>query len=244
MVKVDFIRRQSFFVVLCVVAAVVAIQPRAGYAQEPNLFNSYDFSGDFTDSLGNGDDLIPDNVATSSFGGGMWTWTATTQPGGGVIMDTVNTITDHYSISIRFMYTEVGPSWRKIISFKDQSDDNGFYFYGGQLQFYPYGDLGATTFPANTMIELVVTRDNTDNTVSAYVVDNEGNLTLEIQVQDTLLSTIPQEVAGKSRFRFFQDDMDVTGEWTPGGTVDWIRVWDGPLEAGDIPVELMTLTVE
>jgi hypothetical protein len=235
---------QSLLVALAVFALVVFVQPRTAGAQIPNLVNSYEFSGNFEDSLGNGEDLVQDNVETSTFGGGTWTWTAVTDPGAGLIMDTVNTISDNYSISLKFMFTEVGPSWKKIISFKDQSDDNGFYFYGGQLQFYPYGDLGPTVFPANTMIELVVTRDSVTNTVAAYVVDDGGTLTLEIEVEDTLLSTVPQVVGGKSRFRFFQDDTDTNGEWTPGGTVDWIRVWDGPLDPGQIPVELMSFTAE
>jgi len=244
MVMKGSIRRQSLLAAFAVLAVVIAAQPNTVSAQVPNLINSYDFNGNFEDSLGIGDDLVQDNVATGTFGGGTWTWTATTDPGAGLIMDTVNTITDDYSVSVKFMFTEVGPSWKKIISFKDQSDDDGFYFYNGQLQFYPYGDLGATTFSPNTMIELVVTRDSTDNTVSAYIVDDVGNLTLEIQVEDTSLTTIPQQVGGKSRFRFFQDDEATSGEWTPGGTVDWIRVWDGPLDPGNIPVELMTFAVE
>ena len=244
MVTHDVVRYRSILAACAVLVLAVTIHPNTVSAQMPDLINSYEFSGDFTDSRGVGDDLIEDNVATSSFGGGMWTWTATTDPGAGLIMNTVNTITDHYSISIKFMYTEVGPSWKKIISFKDQLDDNGFYFNGGLLEFYPYDENGITVFSPNTMIELVVTRDNVTNTVSAYVVDDQGNLTLEIQVEDTLLSTIPQQVAGKSQFRFFQDDEDTMGEWTPGGTVDWIRVWDGPLDPEDIPVELMAITVD
>jgi hypothetical protein len=66
----------------CAIALIV-IFLSATSSHAATLINQYDFQGDFTDTLGAGDNLTPVNTNTSSFGGDAWTWTASTNPGGG-----------------------------------------------------------------------------------------------------------------------------------------------------------------
>ena len=75
------------------------------------LVSVYTLDTDFSDSLGFSGNLVEFNNSSSSFGGGAWSWTATTNPGGGLIMDVPASISSVYSISLRMSLDRfyVGP---------------------------------------------------------------------------------------------------------------------------------------
>ena len=61
----------------------------------------YAFDTDLSDSLGFSGNLAEFNNSSSSFSGGAWSWNATTNPGGVLIMDVPASISSVYSISLR-----------------------------------------------------------------------------------------------------------------------------------------------
>jgi hypothetical protein len=214
------------FFLLMTIILLIATLFVAHPVSAQNLINAYEFNGNFVDSLGNGNPLVEFNTNTSGFGAGEWWWTANTDPGGGLILTTPIPNPQNYSIGIRVEYDEVGPSWRKIISFLTQSDDEGLYFNSGDLNLYSQG-AGINTYNADTFYDIIFTRDSLDN-VNIYIVDG-GAANLEISLNDSSDETVPNSVPGGYEFRLFHDDSSTDSEWSSGGTVRSIRIWDGPL---------------
>lgn len=195
------------------------------------LLNQYEFKGDLKDSLGKGDDLIVSNAATSGFGANGWSWTANLDPGTGLALTTPLANPANYTIGLRFKYTDVD-GYRKIISFLSSSDDRGLYFYNGVVDQYSLS-TGVKTFTPGTFYDLIMTRNASNNSVSIYMIDN-GAVTNEINLTDSGLETVPNVVGGKAQFLLFRDDTSTNHEWTSGGTVSIIKVWDGALSQEEI----------
>ena len=215
----------------CAVALIV-IFLYATNSHAATLINQYDLQGDFTDTLGAGDNLTPVNTSTSSFGSDAWTWTASTDPGGGLILDSSITDPTNYSLGFRVSYEQVGPSWRKIVAFKGNTTDNGLYFYNANLQFYPFGVNAAVTFQPNTFYDFIFSRSG--DVMSVYIVEQNGDVTKVYEETDLGNSSVPIANGDKYQFQLFMDDLVVTGEWTSGGAVEIIRVWDGALTEDEI----------
>lgn len=199
-----------------------------------DLIHEYDFNGNLNDTVGSGVPLtIHPNTATSGFGVSEWWWTATTSPGGGLILNTDIADPQNYSLGFRIEFNQVGPSWRKIISFKGPMDDDGLYFYNSNLQFYPFGTNTAITYSADTFYDFIFVR-SPDDIIRVYVVEGNGTVTKVYEEDDPGDYSVPLLVAGKYQFLLFVDDLEVTGEWTNGGTVKSVRVWNGTLSEDDI----------
>ncbi len=196
------------------------------------LINQYDFNGTFNDTLVTGDPLAEFNTAANGFAAGEWWWTADSNPGGGLILTTPILNPANYSVGIRFKFNEVSPGYRKIISFLGSGSDRGLYFYNGVLNQYSI-DSGTTVFNPDTYYDLIITRDAATNNAKYYIVDN-GMVLLEIDIADPGLETVPNLVGGRAQFLLFHDDITTSGEWTTGGTVQRIRVWDTPLTSNEI----------
>ena len=198
------------------------------------LLSRYNFEGDFSDLLGNSGSLISNNTSAESFVPDGWTWNAIINPGGGLIMDVDGALADNYSIGLRFEFDLVAPSWRKIIDFKERAIDTGLYFLNGNIQFYPVTP-GSTALSNNTFLDLIITRDQSTGLVSVFL---NGSTSAETSFIDSGLNAVALLTgSSKARFIFFQNDLVNTGEWTPGGTVRRILVWDAPLIG---PSELTT----
>ena len=199
-----------------------------------DLIHQYDFDGNLNDTVGSGDPLtIYPNTATNGFGDSEWWWTATTTPGGGLIINTDIADPQTYSLGFRIEFNQVGPSWKKIISFKGPSDDNGLYFYGSHLQFYPFGSNTEITYSADTFYDFIFVRSS-DDIIRVYVVEGDGTVTNVYERDDSGDDAVPLFVTGKYQFMLFMDDITTTSEWTDGGTVKSIRVWNGTLAEEEI----------
>ncbi len=210
--------------------------------QAQNLIAHYDFNNSFTDKLSGSvldkfgatsDGYLHDN-ATSSFGsdvnGNFWQWESSlaSTRGGGLWIDVNSNISTNYSIGVRFSFSDTQGGYRKIIDYKNQTSDNGFYFYsGGKFNFYPNGTLGLTTTTNNTIVDIIVTRSSS-NTFKAYIVNN-GIMTKELEVSDASEYAVPTLVNGKPRFRFFHDEIGTSREASQSGKVYSIKIWDGPI---------------
>ncbi|HMJ66387.1 MAG TPA: Ig-like domain-containing protein, partial [Candidatus Binatia bacterium] len=125
-----------------------------------------------------------------------------------------------YTVVMLFSFNDV-TSWRRIIDFKDTATDNGLYVYDSDLQFYPFVDGPPNAIPANTFVQVALTRDS-GKTVTGYV---NG-------VQQFSFVDSPDEGAlGPGNvLRFFRDN----GLEGSAGSVARIRIFNAPLTAGQI----------
>lgn len=194
------------------------------------LVSVYTLDTDLSDSLGFSGDLVEFNNSSSSFGGGAWSWSAATNPGGGLIMDVPASISSVYSISLRMkldqFYTGPNDAYVKLIDFKDRTSDNGLYLFDNQINFFGSDSeyLGGT-LTTNTDFDILLTR-SASNEVNVYL---DGSATPIISFTDTAEDAVPTLVGGTSRFRLFHDDAYYSSsqqdEWSTG-SVDEIRLWN------------------
>ncbi|MFM7519530.1 MAG: beta-propeller fold lactonase family protein [Planctomycetota bacterium] len=164
----------------------------------------YAFDTDLSDSLGFSGNLAEFNNSSSSFSGGGWSWNATTNPGGGLIMDVPASISSVYSISLRMsldrFYSGPRDEYVKLIDFKDTTAGYGLYVFEDQISFFGSGDeyLGGTLTP-DTFFDILLTR-SASNEVKIYL---DGSSTPIISFTDTAHDAVPTLVGGTSRFRLF-----------------------------------------
>ncbi len=222
---------------------------------EASLIAQYDFAGNLLDSLngslltafGTANDGYNHNNATSGFGTDdgingdttYWQWTSTLARGGGFWIDVNSNISSNYSVGVRFAYNSTGPSYKKIIDYKNSTSDNGFYFYGnGKLNYFPNSALGLTSVADNQIMDIVATRA-ADGTFTAYMVV-DGTLYKELQISDTNGDAIPAVVNGKPRFGFFFDENQTAAEATSGGKVYSIKIWNKPITQDEVKTAMNT----
>ncbi|WP_248924182.1 S-layer homology domain-containing protein [Paenibacillus hamazuiensis] len=239
-------RWKKQLIMLLLIAMVAAsfsnlVAPLEAEAASPaNLVASYDFNGNFSDSLGNSQLSVVSGTyggktysnSTSAFGTDLsvtdstyWRWTSNAQNGGGFTIDLDPNISDHYSIGLRFSFDSIPGGYAKIIDYKNKTSDDGFYFNNGKLNFYPTS-TGNLTTAANQVVDIIATRDRTTQKFIAYMVVN-GVLAKQIETVGS--NSVPVIVNGKVRFGFFHDDYATAGEKTTGGKVYSIKFWDGPI---------------
>jgi hypothetical protein len=198
-----------------------------------SLIHQFDFNGTLNDTIASGVSLTEHpNTASSGFGDGEWWWTADSSPGGGLILQT-DQLTDPqaYSLGFSVKFNETGPGYKKIVSFKGSTDDNGLYFYGSHLNFFPFGSNTDITYSADEYYDFVFTRSDAD-VIIVYVIEGDGTITKVYEESDATDSSVPVLVGDDYQFMFFMDDGG--SEWTTGGTVKNLRVWNQVLSATDI----------
>jgi hypothetical protein len=187
--------------------------------------------------------VCPANPCNSaaSFGsdadGKYWTWSSTNSRGGGFTVLTSANIGTSYTIALKFSFAQV-TSWRKIIDYENRVTDNGFYYYSSKLQFYNGGATfnSVTSYPANTVLDLVVVRESTNpsdpsvlsGTFTVYAVGSDNSLTQLFQYSDTIGNSIPHVTSGGlTKLGFFFDDNATSSEATSNGKVYDLRIWSG-----------------
>jgi len=195
----------------------------------------YTLDTDLSDSLGFSGNLAEFNNSSSSFGGGAWSWNATTNPGGGLIMDVPTSISSVYSISLRMkldrFYSGPNDAYVKLIDFKDATADYGLYLLEDQISFFGSDReyLGGR-LTANTFFDILLTR-SASNEVKIYL---DGSATPIISLTDTAEDAVPTLAGGTNRFRLFHDDtyysFSQQDEWSTG-SVDEIRLWNMDIQA-------------
>ncbi len=215
--------------------------PASAAAPSPTIH--YAFDGNFND-LGGASTLTPMPTcptldgnacnATAEFGndadGGYWQWTSTAQRGGGFRMLSNQPIGDTYTMTMKFSFDMVGPSWRKIIDFRDRVPDTGFYFINGTIRFYNLGTASSQVYPANTVLDLVAVRQSTGGlagTFTVYARGADGILTQLISISDPNGQSIPfVNGSNQTLLGFFFDDTATSSEATNGGKVYDIKFWE------------------
>ncbi len=194
------------------------------------LLHRFEFDGDLTDEIG-GSDLIPVHAATSSFADGAWNWTATSHPGGGLLLRANLINPEEYSLRVVFKFNNFYYTWTKILSFQGYiegthyfSSDHGLYFYYNQLEFYPYITNPNIVFNPNVWYDMVFTR-NANGLIRFYVTPLGQPQQLVLEFEDPDYQAVPSINNDFNCWGLFYDDTHTTSEWTSGGSVSLVEVW-------------------
>ncbi len=131
-----------------------------------------------------------------------------------------------FSLELSFKFDATG-GWRKIADFHDRADDTGFYQLNGNLSFYPVTTAGAADFVADINVHVVLTRDGAANTVTGYV-----NGQQRFSFNDT--SPLATITAGNNKLTLFADDFATGQGEATGGTVNYVRIFNGALTAAEV----------
>lgn len=220
------------------VTSTFGISPAVAAPAVPTV--SYTFEGNTNDAW-NGSTFTPAPAcpadpcnATTAFGSadgdGYWEWSSTDQRGGGFTIDTNQSLTNTYTILMKFSFQDFS-GYRKIIDYLDRSSDTGFYIYNSRINFYPLG-TSANSFTAGQELTLMVTRQSTTGNAGIFTVYTyDGtNFNQELQVNDTGGTSIPATStvhSGGTKLGFFFDDTDTSSEATSSGRVYSLKMWQG-----------------
>jgi hypothetical protein len=222
---------------------IAATPNLAGATTAPDPTIHYPFDGNLND-LGGASTLttmptcptVDGNAcnATAAFGndsnGGFWEWTSTANRGGGFRLLSNQSIGSTYTLTMKFSFDMVGPSWRKIIDFRNRVPDTGFYFINGTIRFYNLGVASTQVYPANTVLDLVAVRQSSGGTAGTFTVyarGTDGILTQLISISDPNGESIPfLNGSSQTLLGFFFDDTATSSEATNGGKVYDIKIWE------------------
>ena len=128
-----------------------------------------------------------------------------------------------YTIELLFSLHLI-EGWRKLVDFKNSSDDSGLYSFDGCLSFFDTAAASHVAIERYAYTHVVLTRD-ASTTVVGYV---DGVRQFAFRDGDGLAVIDP-----KDPLRFFVDDT-VTGTEDSGGAVARIRLYDGPLTGNEV----------
>ena len=198
------------------------------------LVHRYNFNANLSDDFA-GADLVPVHTYNAWFDSGTWNWMADTAPGAGLLLKASLANPQAYSLRIVFKYQAINPVWTKIISFQGYnsetnyfSSDFGVYFNHGNPYLYPYMNNINFLFLPNTWYDLVLTR-SADGLVNLYLNPLGQARQFILQYYDIYGTYTPAASGGYSCWGLFYDDTTTTSEWTTGGSVALIEVYDAPL---------------
>jgi hypothetical protein len=227
-------------------AMVLAVGGSA--ARGATLLGNYDLaSGSYANTLGGTGQLGSLTPVSTSGSYGFvtsgtnpgWFWSGGTAPGTGLTLsglpvnDTLSSF-GNYSIGLRFSLGDVS-GYRRLIQFKDV--DSGQYAWNSQFRFFvgandPTG--GAIT--ADTTVDFVLTRNAASGLVNAYL---DGSSTPIFSFVDG----VDARTDANRTLQFFRDNSGGL-DFSPGGGISLLRVWDGPLAAGEIPTAMTAAVPE
>ncbi|WP_035717591.1 beta strand repeat-containing protein, partial [Flavobacterium succinicans] len=214
-----------------------------------NLIHNFEFNGNLNDSQPTGELFSIPVPCTNSFGTNpnQWNWTATRSPGGGLFLATANLPNpENYTLALDFSFSDVSGK-RKILSFGDFFENKGVYFLSGGIDQVDGSIYGFGTLNANTFYKLILTRDATTKELKTYIIGPSGVLQLLGTLTDTNNDAVPINSSASNRdFTFFLDDASTNNEYTPSGSVRFIKMWDAPLSEAQLttlfPSPLPTIT--
>ena len=136
--------------------------------------------------------------------------------------------TSVWSMDFRASYSSLSGTWKKLVDFQNLGTDRGLYFTnygsGNGLQYYPHG-LGPDSVNTGTDYTIALTRDVLGD-LRGYV---NGALQWTIAVE-------PDAVSASNILHFFVDDFATGQSEAQGGSVDFIRIYDGVLNQADVTI--------
>ncbi len=198
------------------IVALACASAGAAHAQDPT--HAYTLNGTYADALG-GPSLV-------SLGGTLGPTGYTFAANQGLSLANAINATN-YSIEMTFSFAGNAnlTSWRKILDFSNRQSDAGVYGYNQNLQFYPEITAQVTAIQAGTPLHLLVTRDAGTSQFVAFINGQQQFSFVDAASRATFSG--PNNI-----IHFLTDDVIVTGESAPG-SIDWIRLYDRPLNAAE-----------
>jgi Concanavalin A-like lectin/glucanases superfamily len=205
----------------------VVFLPEPEAVTVPAAVADYRFQGSFGSNVGAAPDLVEIGEGTSAFTdeGMIGRSVLSFARGSGVSLSRTTGVIEgtEYTIEVLFRFDRVD-GYRKIIDFRDGSDDNGLYVLDGCLNFYPRRPHSSIPIEADSYVQVVLTR-NSSARVVGYV---DGIRQFAFRDTDALA-----EIASQT-LRFFVDDSVTGGEESSSGAVSQIRLYDRPLTASQV----------
>ena len=220
-------------------------------------YNSFVFSGNDTDfknhstlkwfsKEGDGNNRNNESLKYGEDSHGKYVeWKSSQSRGGGFKLTIDKELGEEYTIGVKFAYdrttSEPSIDWRKIIDYRNSSEDTGFYFTeNGKLQFYNTGaekPTSTSTVSDNEVVDFIIVKSKEEFAV--YLVKN-GTTTKEFSTKDpaTLTNSKPYTKDGKTIFGFFFDDNVTSAEATPGGRVYRMSIYDKAIDPNKVSEKL------
>lgn len=132
----------------------------------------------------------------------------------------------NFSLEFSFQLDSTS-GYAKLVDFHHLLDDTGLYQHNGRLDFFPAAASPTVDITANTDVHVVLTRDSATNLFTGYV-----NGQSQFSFTDPgLLSTLPG--LGNTLY-FFVDDFATGRSEASGGTLNYLRVFNGALSAVEV----------
>ncbi|MFK8031277.1 MAG: LamG-like jellyroll fold domain-containing protein [Gammaproteobacteria bacterium] len=176
------------------------------------LIHTYTFETGLSDEVGS-----IDLVAT---GGAVAAGRFFFSPGDGLTLNSGLTDTSQYSIEMYMQFGSLEPFYKKLVDFQNLTADAGLYIRQQATTFYPTLNLGPDSIEAGEDFQVVLTR-SLDGILSVYLngeLQTEDSTTLGISVENIV--------------HFLLDDSGGTEAGV--GSVEYIRIYDGPLSAQQV----------
>ncbi len=221
------LKRCALFLIFILSALLFFGAPHVTHASA-NLVADYRFNGSHASSVGSAPDLA--DIGSNSFAADTVDSVScnvlTFSQGNGLSLATNGLISsDTYSIVMLFRFDNTS-SYRKLVDFKNGTEDYGLYNFSQKLRFYTDASGANVVFQDNTYAQVVLTRDGTTKQVTGYVDGAQ-----EIQFTDTNDRAL---IDSSNTLRFLIDDTTTGGVEASAGAVARIRIYDGVLSSGEV----------
>lgn len=180
------------------------------------LINSYDFNGDLSDTLGNGNDLVSSGGSVSS---GRYFFSNNQ----GLRLTSALPSTTEYGIEIKFKISDTLLGYNKIIDFQDLASDIGLYALNSNIKFYT-ASPSVGSILLDTDFTLGFTRS------AAGIIEGFINNVSIFSVADS-----NQAVSAANILNFFEDDFHTGQGESFTGSVDFIRIHNNSSTFGNAP---------
>ena len=201
--------------------------PQADAVTVPAATADYRFQGSLGSMVGVAPDLVEIGEGTGAFTdeGMIGRAVLSFARGSGLSLSPTTGVIEgtEYTIEILFRFDRLD-GYRKIIDFKDGSNDDGLYVLDGCLNFYPRRPRSSIPIEADSYVQVVLTRDS-----SARVVGYVDGIRQFVFRDTAALAEIASET-----LRFFVDDSVTGGDEYSSGAVSQIRLYDRPLSANEV----------
>jgi hypothetical protein len=202
-------------------AALVATMALASNAHAAaTLIHHYELNGNLNDSLG--------GPALTGLGGSLSGGRYHFGANQGLRLQNGLNNTSVWSIDFSASYSSLSGTWKKLIDFQNLSTDQGLYFSnygsGNILQYWPYQN-GPDIINTGTDYTIALTRDGA-GALRGYV---NGGLQWTV-------SGVSDSVSALNILHFFVDDYDTLQGEAQGGSVDFIRIYDGVLTSAEVVI--------
>ncbi len=165
------------------------------------------------------------NTPLTSFGGQITALGYVFAANQGLALSNPSLSPVNYSLEFSFKLDTVSGN-RKLVDFANLASNFGVYDTSGVISFPPNASSGSQLITAGTNVHVVITRNSTTGVVSGYV-----NGQLSFSFADTTSAATP---SGGSGFRFFVDDLVTNQTEASGGTVNYMRFYNGALTQGEV----------